>query len=500
MAKSNVIRLRTATATAVAALMIAVSFTVVPPSSAAVPAAGQASSTQAAGFAPQSFAPLVDQVRGAVVNVSTTEMQAGSHEGMMPQMPPGFEQFFRQFGGESQQRTSNRPVHALGSGFIIDPSGYIVTNNHVVKNGTDIKVTLTDGTTLPAKVVGTDAKTDLAVLKVDAGHSLPAVQFGDSDQAKVGDWVIAVGNPFGLGGTVTAGIVSARGRDIGEGPYDQFLQVDAAINQGNSGGPTFNTNGQVIGVNTAILSPNGGGSVGIGFAIPSDVAKGVVAQLEKGGSVERGFLGVAIQPISPDMDQALGLDSTKGALVADVTADSPAAKAGIKTGDVIVGFNGHAIGAVNELTQTVANTPVGKDASIDLLRDGKKMTLSATIAQLKDEDQTKVASADDTEGEAGQPRLGLQLSSINPEIRQRFDIPARTTGAVIVGVVPGSQADQESLAVGDVIERVNNSDVHSPKDVADAIREAAQQKRKMVAVLVRHDGHDAFMTLPLAAS
>ena len=458
--------------------------------------------------APESFAPLVNQVKDAVVNVSTTEVQPGSNRGELPQLPPGFGDFFRQFGlngddmGQSpHRRMTNRPVKALGSGFIVDPSGFIVTNNHVVKNGTDIKVTLSDGTTLDAKVVGTDAKTDLAVLKVDAGHPLPAVPFGDSDKAQVGDWVMAVGNPFGLGGTVTAGILSARGRDIGEGPYDQFLQVDAAINQGNSGGPTFNTQGQVIGVNTAILSPNGGGSVGIGFAIPSSVARQVVDQLEKGGSVARGFLGVAVQPITPDMEQALGLSATKGALVADVTSDSPAAKAGIKTGDVITGFNGHPIGAVRDLTTTVAGTAAGTRASVELVRDGKQMQVSAEVTKLKDDQQT--ASNDNGSEERagrGDMRLGLQLAPIDPEARHRFDIPARTSGALIVGVVPGSAADQAGLTVGDVVQRVGSSAVGSPNEVASAVREASKDGRKSVALLVRHDGHDGYIAIPLAKS
>ena len=472
-------------AAALGALLLAASPTLLPAAAIAAPM-------------PESFSPLVEQVKNAVVNVSTTELQAGTQAHEMPQLPPGFEEFFRRFGGPGER--ANRPHKALGSGFIVDPSGFVVTNNHVVENGTDIKVTLADGTTLDAKVVGTDPKTDLAVLKVDAGRPLPAVPFGSSGDAKVGDWVIAVGNPFGLGGTVTAGIVSARGRDIGAGPYDQFLQVDAAINQGNSGGPVFNTQGQVIGVNTAILSPNGGGSVGIGFAIPSDVAKGVVAQLEKSGSVERGFLGVGVQSISPEVEQALGLAGTKGALVADVNADSPAAKAGIRAGDVITAFDGHPIDGVRDLTTTVASTPVGKHVSMDILRDGKKMTVSADVVRLTDNSSEPRSGRNRAPQESAQPRLGMQLAPVTPETRQRYGIPARANGAVVVGIVPGSPAEQTRLEVGDVIQRVNNADVRSPQEVSDAVRDAVKQGRKVVALLVHHKGRDGFITLPLTNS
>ena len=292
-----------------------------------------------------------------MVNISATEVQDEAGEGddgaQQQQIPPGMQEFMRRFGGGGGSRQFHPgQVKVAGSGFIVDPSGFIVTNNHVVKNGKDIKVTLIDGTSLNAKVVGTDSVADLAVLKVDAGHPLPSVQFGDSAKTQVGDWVISVGNPFGLGGTVTAGIISANGRDVPSeehSAYVDYMQIDAPINQGNSGGPTFNENGQVVGINTAIYSPNGGGSVGIGFAIPSNIAKPIVEELEKSGTVTRGWLGVQMQPITPDMEDALGLNNTNGVVVADVVHDGPAAKAGLKSGDVIVGFGDQPIKSTHEL-------------------------------------------------------------------------------------------------------------------------------------------------------
>jgi serine protease Do len=362
MYKQTIIGARATALSATAALALSVGLGMAP------------KAANAAEYAP-SFAPLVDQVRNAVVNISTTESQKNvsdeSGDGFEDQQNP-LNDFMRRFGMNPNMRQFHSgPVKALGSGFIVDPSGFVVTNNHVVRNGTDIKVTLQDGTTLNAKVVGTDPVGDLAVLKVDAGHPLPFVPFGDSSKAHVGDWVISVGNPFGLGGTVTAGIVSASGRDVpseDRSAYVDYLQVDAPINQGNSGGPTFNEEGQVIGINTAIYSPNGGGSVGIGFAIPSNIAKPIVEQLEKNGSVTRGWLGVEMQAITPDMEDALGLSSTNGVVIADVVQDGPAAKAGLKSGDVIVGYGDQAIKNTHDLALAVANTTPGQTARTKVRR------------------------------------------------------------------------------------------------------------------------------------
>jgi serine protease Do len=448
----------------------------------------------AAEFAP-SFAPLVDQVKGAVVNISTTELQQNaSAEMQVPQgLPPGFEQFFGHGGRPMRQG----PIKALGSGFIVDPSGYVVTNNHVVKNGTDIKVTLQDGTTLNAKVVGTDPVADIAVLKVEAGHPLPSVPFGDSTKARVGDWVVSVGNPFGLGGTVTAGIVSASGRDVPSEEhtaYVDYLQIDAPINQGNSGGPTFNEEGQVIGINTAIYSPNGGGSVGIGFAIPSNIAKPIVAELEKSGTVTRGWLGVEMQAITPDMEDALGINTTNGVVVADVVADGPAAKAGLKSGDVIVGFGNQPIKNTHELALAVANSPPGQSVDAKILRDSKPQTISVKIDQLKrGKEGMEVGDAGTEKG-----GLGLNLAPLDKDTRQELGLSQSVTGAVVAGVKPDSPADEQGIRQGDVVVRVDNTQIKAPSDASEAVAKAKKSGKKAVAVLINRGGNNIFLAVPLA--
>jgi len=450
----------------------------------------------AAEFAP-SFAPLVEQVKGAVVNIATTEIQqdVADEDEDGPQAPQGSP--FGQFGlpfNFGQQRHQG-PVKALGSGFIVDPSGYVVTNNHVVRNGKDIKVTLQDGTTLNAKVVGTDSFADLAVLKVDAGHPLPSVPFGDSAKARVGDWVVSVGNPFGLGGTVTAGIVSASGRDVPSverSAYVDYLQIDAPINQGNSGGPTFNEDGQVIGINTAIYSPSGG-SVGIGFAIPSNIAKPIVDEIEKKGSVTRGWLGVAMQPITPDMEDALGLTSTNGVVIADVVADGPAAKAGLKTGDVIVGYGDKAIKSSHELALAVATTAPGQSVDIKILRDSKPQTVSVAIDTLKrDKNGTEV-------GEAGIEKggLGLRLAPLDKNAREQLGLSGSATGAVVAGVKPNSPAEEKGIRTGDIIVRVDGTQVESPGDAAEAVKKATKAGKKAVAVYVSRGGNTVLVPVPL---
>lgn len=459
---------------------------------------------------PDSFAPLVEKVLPAVVTIATTQVQGGANQRggvpQMPQLPPGspFEKFFRDFGMPQQQQVRPQKLTALGSGFIIDPSGVIVTNNHVVENGTDIKVTLQDGTVTQGKLVGHDERTDLAVVKISVGHPLPSVPFGDSDQMKTGDWILAAGNPFGLGGSVTAGIVSARGRNIHSGPYDDFLQIDAPINRGNSGGPTFNLQGQVIGVNTAIYSPNGG-SVGIGFAIPSNVAKTVVASLQSTGRVTRGWLGVEIQQITPEMASALGLDRERGALVAGVQPDSPASKAGLRVGDVITAFGGKPVNSLQNLTTAVADTKIGSSQPVEIVRDGKNMTVTATIAQLKDEQQASAGSNGQARrgggpaaGTAGaETSLGLRLGSLNQAARQRFDIPRAVKGVVVLEADPNSSAVDQGVQPGDIIEQVNNKAVSQPKDVTAQVEQARKSGRKAVALLINRGGQEQFVAVPL---
>jgi serine protease Do len=455
---------------------------------------------------PPSFAPLVDQVKGAVVNISATEVEqvASNDDGegggrmQQQQLPPGMQEFMRRFGGGQGMRQPHPgQMKVAGSGFIVDPSGFVVTNNHVVKNGKDIKVTLQDGTSLSAKVVGTDAIADLAVLKVDAGHPLPAVQFGDSAKTRVGDWVVSVGNPFGLGGTVTAGIVSANGRDVPSeehSAYVDYLQIDAPINQGNSGGPTFNEEGKVIGINTAIYSPNGGGSVGIGFAIPANIAKPIVDQLEKSGSVTRGWLGVQMQPITPDMEDALGLTSTNGVIVADVVHDGPAAKAGLKSGDVIVGFGDQPVKSTHELALAVGNTKPGQSVPTKVLRDGKEQTITVAIDTLK---QGKNGGMP-TPSESEQGGLGLNLAPLDKNTREQMGLASSTQGAVVAGVKPDSPAEQRGIQTGDLIVRIDSTNVASPSDAAEAVKKATKAGKKAVLVQINRDGNTALIPVPLA--
>jgi serine protease Do len=333
--------------------------------------------------APDSFADLSAQLLPTVVNIATTQTLKANQKSPLPDLPPNspLQDLFKNFLGPG--RNIPRHVTSLGTGFIVDQSGLIVTNNHVVENAEQIAVTLNDGTTLAAKLIGRDEKTDLALLKIAVRKPLPAARFGDSDKARIGDWVIAIGNPFGLGSTVTAGIISARNRDIEAGPYDDFIQTDAPINKGNSGGPLFDMEGNVVGVNSAIFSPTGG-SVGIGFAIPSNMARQVIGQLRQYGSVRRGWVGIRIQPVMQDIAEGMGLRSAGGALVADVTANGPAAKAGIKNGDVITAFDGKKIADPRSLSRLAADTQIGKTVSIDLLRKGKKITVHLTVVRLND--------------------------------------------------------------------------------------------------------------------
>jgi serine protease Do len=427
------------------------------------------------------FADLVGQVKPAVVSI-TVKMEAAAEasEGPMQFMP--------------MQPERHRTMEARGSGFIVDPSGTVITNNHVVKDAKSVSIQLDDGTEFAAKVIGRDERTDVAVLKVDAGSRvLPYIQLGDSAAVRPGEWVVAMGNPFGLGGTVTAGIVSAKGRDIGAGPYDQFIQIDAPINQGNSGGPLFNQDGKVVGVNSAILSPSGG-SIGIGFAIPANVVKDVVAELEKNGHVTRGYAGVETQSIAPAMARALKLPNADGALVAGLAPDSPAAKAGIEAGDVIRSVNGTAVKNPHELATTVGSAKPGDNVRLEVFHDGASRTVSFALAQMPADRQ--VASTD--ESPQGRGKVGIALAELSPEIRGRLDLPKGTRGAVVEQVQPGSPAQDAGIRPGDVIVGVGPQAVTSPEDAVKAIRSAS--KDQSLALRILRDGKSAFVAIDLTGN
>jgi len=461
----------------------------------------------AAGTAetPASFADLAAKVTPAVVNIASKHklVQAGDDNGHLPFVVPKgspFEDFFKHF-NERQRPNNGAEAMALGSGFIVDPAGYVVTNNHVVGEATDINVTLTTGKTYPAKLIGTDKKTDLALLKIESPTALPAVSFGDSDAVRVGDWVMAVGNPFGLGGTVTSGIVSARSRDLNSGPFDDFLQIDASINQGNSGGPTFSTAGEVIGINTAIFSPNGG-SVGIGFAIPSNLAKPIIATLRDHGSVERGWLGVQIQGVTPEIAVAVGLDKPAGAIVSEVMPDGPAAKAGLQRGDVILTFAGKAVDRLHDLPRLVAAAAIGGKAELTLWRDHAKQTVTVAVAKLADEQVSATANADDNAPAApaadSVETLGLTLASLTPDLRQQFGIAETVDGVVVTAVAEDGPAAKRGLQPGDVIEQIGSAPVATPQQVASLAKAARAQNRNAVLLLVNRQGDEIFVAVEMA--
>lgn len=458
---------------------------------------------------PGSFAELIETVKPAVVNISVSGKigHIGKRSGPQFEMPDPpfkappnsqFEEFFRHyFGKPPEQWRRQAPggeVQAVGSGFIVNPSGYVVTNNHVIDGADKITVILHDGIHLSADVKGRDPQTDLALLKVEAKKLLPYVTFGDSNAARVGDWVVAIGNPFGLGGTATTGIVSARGRDINSGPYDDYIQIDAPINRGNSGGPLFDINGKVIGVNTAIFSPNGG-SVGIGFAIPSALAKSVVEQLRSHGKVERGWLGVKIQTVNEDMAKGLGLSEATGALVAEVVAGSPAAKAGIRTGDVVTEYNGKDVKQMKDLPRLVAETEAKKQVNVKVWRDDKERVLPVVIAPMPASEV--VAATAEQSGESS-GKLGLALAPITPETRQQYRLPDSSSGVLIVGVRADSPAAKRGLRAGDVIKMVGHKPVSNPQDVVDGVNEASAKKRDAIVLLVERSGDAQFVAVDLA--
>ncbi|MCI0431179.1 MAG: DegQ family serine endoprotease [Rhodospirillales bacterium] len=455
-----------------------------------------ASPATLAAPAPESFASLAEKVTPAVVNVSSVHHPRGREMPELPfEIPEGspFEEFFRQFGGPN---AVPREVMGLGSGFIIDPDGYVVTNNHVIDDASGIKVTLTDGKQYDATVVGADPQTDLALLKIDAKSKLPYVEWGDSDAVKVGDWIMAVGNPFGLGGSVTAGIVSARSRDIQAGPFDDFLQVDASINQGNSGGPTFDLTGRVIGINTAIASPNGG-SVGVGFAIPSNLAKPVIDQLREKGRVERGWLGVQIQAVTPELAAALGLDEPKGALVSDVLPDGPAEKAQLKQGDVILSFDGREVKEMRDLPRIVAETPAKTSVELGLWRNGREVKQSVTIAQQpKRAQELALGEAPGTADEtASSETLGATLATLTDDLRRRYRIGEEVAGVVVTGVEPGGIAAEQGLREGDVIVSINQQEVATPAEVEEMARSAKEERKDALLLLVNRGGNQLFVGL-----
>ncbi|MFM8991515.1 MAG: Do family serine endopeptidase, partial [Alphaproteobacteria bacterium] len=439
----------------------------------------------------ESFAPLVREVSPAVVNIAASRdaQPADIAQRRRPAPMPGspLEEFLRRFGdpGARPDATPRRAT-ALGSGFVVDPAGYIVTNNHVAGDATDIAVTFPDGRQLKARLVGRDEKTDLALLKVESDRPLQSVRWGDSDAVQVGDWVLAVGNPFGLGGTVTAGIVSARGRDIQAGPYDDFLQLDAPINQGNSGGPSFDMQGAVIGVNTAIYSPNGG-SVGIGFAIPSAVARPVVEELRARGRVERGWIGVAVQPLTPEIALGLGLQATQeGALVAQVEPGSPAAIGGLRQGDVVVAVDGKSVNRLRELPRAIAAVKPGEVARLEVLRRGAATQVSLRVGTTP---QAERAAVDEP--------AGLAFAPLTAELRARLDLPAEARGAAVAQVRDGSLAQRAGIAPGDVVVEVGGEKVESPGDAVRAISEARARHAASVVLLVDRHGAERYVALRL---
>ncbi len=458
-----------------------------------------------AGTAPDSFADLAAKLLPSVVNISTTQVIKGRETAPdVPRFPPGspFEDFFKEFFDRQQRQDGpRRRATSLGSGFIIDATGLIVTNNHVIAEADEISVILHDDTRLKATVVGRDAKTDLALLKVEPAKPLTAVSFGDSDKTRVGDWVVAIGNPFGLGGTVTAGIVSARARNINAGPYDDFIQTDASINRGNSGGPMFNLKGEVIGINTAIFSPSGG-SVGIGFAIPSNLAAPVIDQLKQFGRARRGWLGVRIQTVTEELAQGLGLDTATGALVANVTEGGPAEKAKVEVGDVILRFDGKVVAEMRQLPRIVAETSVGKKASLEVWRRGKKVTLGVTLGEFPDDEKLAAANSGPSKKSkraSVTEALGLMLVAITPELRQRFKLDGKAEGVVVTDVKKGSAAAEKRVRPGDIVRKIgpDHEVVRTPVQVKTKIDQARKNKMKSILFLFEREGNPRFVALRL---
>jgi serine protease Do len=447
-----------------------------------------------------SFADVAERVSPAVVNVSVKAERAGQLSWGHPALPDdvpvpeSFRRFFEQPG-----RAAPRQAIGQGSGFILDAEGYIVTNHHVIDGADEVTVVLNDGTSHSAEVVGRDSKTDLALLKIDADRPLVAVELGDSSKARVGDWILAVGNPFGLGGSVNAGIISARGRDINSGPYDDYFQIDAPINRGNSGGPLFDIQGRVIGVNTAIFSPSGG-NVGIGFAIPAETVERVVADLRRNGHVERGWLGVQIQEVTEELAAGLGLDRATGILVADLLPGSPAAGTDLRAGDVILSADGQPLADPKALSRRVAETEAGSSMTLRVLRGGQERDLTVTIGRMPDDDQVAaVSSPAESPDEADRPRLGLYLSPLTPELRLEQGLGSDAAGVYVSRVEPESPAARAGIEAGSLISMVGLEPVETPDQVVEAVRAATAQKRDSLILRVEKEGRPLFIAVSLAA-
>ena len=447
---------------------------------------------------PASVADLAEGLLDSVVNISTRQ-SAGGDRGPAMRAPEGspFQDFFDEFFNERGDGRG-RKVSSLGSGFVVDPSGFIVTNNHVIEGADDIEVNFADGSKLKATLVGADTKTDLAVLKVEPPAPLKAVPFGDSEKMRIGDWVMAIGNPFGLGGTVTVGIISARGRDIQSGPYDNFIQTDAAINRGNSGGPLFNMQGEVIGINTAIISPSGG-SIGIGFAIPTELAVSVINQLREFGETRRGWLGVRIQPVNEEVASSLGMGRPRGALIAGIIKGGPVDNGSILAGDVVVKFDGRDVDEMRDLPRIVAETPVGKEVEVVVIRDGKEMTVKVTLGRLEDGDQ---AAGDETgdDGAVETPvaltALGITFGEITDDARAEHGIGDEIEGVLVLSVEDGSAAKEKKIMPGDVIVEIAQEAVTTPEEAMDRIaRLKSDGRRNALLMITNGAGELRFVTL-----
>lgn len=458
--------------------------------------------------APDSFADLAEKLLPSVVNISTSQLVA-ERQGPDFQFPPGspFEDLFRDFmdrngqGGQGTP-TPRRRATALGSGFIISADGYIVTNNHVIDGADEITVRLHDGDTLEAELIGRDPKTDVALLKVEPEEDLPFVKWGDSDSARIGDWAMAIGNPFGLGGTVTAGIISARNRDINQGPYDDFIQTDASINRGNSGGPLFNLDGDVIGINSAIYSPSGG-SVGIGFAIPSAIAHSVVDQLKEYGRTRRGWLGVHIQTVTDDIADSVGLDEATGAMVAGVSEDSRHQDAGIKQGDVILSFDGKEVESMRRLPRIVAETKIGKDVDVVIWRDGEKQTVQVELGELEEEVVAASATGSDKQeapevAEASISELGIKVANVDETLRNRYNLAEGSEGVIVTEVSGDSYAAEKGVRPGDIIIEASHRSVDTVEDVVDAVKNAVEDDKRTILMLIETSAGPRYFGLTLS--
>jgi len=479
----------------------------------AVGALVSASVVPATARGPDGIADVAEKVIDSVVNISTTStVEAknsgeGGNRGAMPQLPPGsqFEEFFEEFfknrggrggndkGGGAQPRKTN----SLGSGFIIDTAGFAVTNNHVIDGADEINVIMNDGTKIKAELVGVDKKTDLALLKFTPVKPVTAVKFGDSDKLRLGEWVIAIGNPFSLGGSVTAGIVSARNRDINNGPYDSYIQTDASINRGNSGGPLFNLEGEVVGVNTLIISPTGG-SIGLGFAVPSKTVAGVIDQLREYKEVRRGWLGVRIQPVTDEIAESLNIKPARGALIAGIDDKGPAKPAGLEPGDVVVKFDGKDVKEPKDLSRAVAASPVGKAVDVLIIRKGKEETKKVTLGRLEDDKpvQASLKATPEAEKPATQKALGLDLTGLSKELRTKYKIKDSVKGVVVTGVDKGSDAAEKRLSAGDVIVEVAQEAVTNAADVSKRIDAVKKDGKKSVLLLVSNgEGELRFVAL-----